>query len=96
YAGATGALPRSGRLRRPDGQVWYDGWGTELQLVRGAGGIARLVSAGEDRVISPESLNLGFGGRGLSDVYGADVIWDSGSLIQAPSRRLKARPIAPR
>jgi hypothetical protein len=61
-----------------------DAWGTRIAYV-GSRGTARVISGGADRHIDAESYDLGKPLRGTADEYGADIVWQNGSIQQQPS-----------
>ena len=63
-------------------QPYTDGWGGMIHYAA-EGWRFRVVSAGVDGRVSPESLDLRRAPRGVVDDYGADVIWQGG-VVQAP------------
>ncbi|HSP16296.1 MAG TPA: hypothetical protein VLV78_16230 [Thermoanaerobaculia bacterium] len=70
-----------------------DGWGTALVYVH-HGWQVRVISAGSDRNLTPQSTDLSVAPRGMLDPGGGDIIWEDGAIVQRPAEdmHLQGRP----
>jgi hypothetical protein len=101
YAEDAGEFPPAGDLEvlrrklvpRYLSALPYDGWGSALVYAR-SGWDIRLISAGSDHILTPQSIDFTVAPRGLLDPGGGDIIWEDGAIVQRPAEdtHLTGRP----